>query len=478
MKNLSLYLSAALLFQSTAVTGAEQCVMLGDSLTFAYEAEFGFEVTVPFGDTYGDGFEPEVRNWAEILNDTAYRNNWFDLGARDEIEFAFFYDLLFRHQYNWALPGLKVKELREFITRKTSFSQMIQAGDPILQLLVLFSDLNQSEDFKVVDLEAQIQFSAERLVFFIGGNDIKSVYGGIYDGNPPGAFVADFISDASVILDRVLLLNPNIQIVVVNVPHVGITPDVKATWPTDPVKTERVTAVLRDLNGQLAGLAKNRGLGYADIFTPTLSLLAPGPLCIQGVPFANTGSTSGDLNYVWLNGAYSANFHPNTNAQALIANEIIDAFNSRYGTGIAPLTATETLYGLLEKPTTEIDMPFATWMTCFGLPGHAESDDTDGDGIPAAVEFALGLNPILRDGHKLSSAMVSHAGNPALALVYPIRLPASAHYSLAPASSPDLSTPFVRFAIVPVPETDGLARAVLPLTGGTGFLRLESTITP
>ena len=75
----------------------------------------------------------------------------------------------------------------------------------------------------------------------------------------------------------------------------------------------------------------------------------PAPLCIHGITFENRGSATGALERVWLNGPISANFHPNTNAQAVVANEIIAAFNTRYHTGIAPLTATEMLGGLLKK---------------------------------------------------------------------------------------------------------------------------------
>jgi hypothetical protein len=149
------------------------------------------------------------------------------------------------------------------------------------------------------------------------------------------------------------------------------------------------------------------------------------------------------LDYVWLNGPISANFHPNTNAQAIVANEIIAAFNTRYHTGIAPLTATEMLGGLLKKTTNQIDMTFAAWMTGFGLTGLTGSDDSDGDGVSATVEFALGLNPTLRDSHKITSALVDNNGIPALELAYPIRLPVSSHYALAPASSVDLTSPFI-----------------------------------
>ncbi len=114
------------------------------------------------------------------------------------------------------------------------------------------------------------------------------MYGNIYNGGSPGTFIADLINDAAAILDRMRTLNRNIQIVVVNLPHIGITPDVKSKWPTDPVKTARVTSVMLDINRQLAGLSSARGLGYADIFTPTLSLLGTAPLCVHGMPFFNT----------------------------------------------------------------------------------------------------------------------------------------------------------------------------------------------
>ena len=473
MKPLALCTLSAFLLQAAPVRAAEQCVTLGDSLTFAYEAEFCFDVL-----GYGDGFDPdEVRNWIEILNDQSYRNESFDQGSRKNLVAFLFFRLFFRSEYNWALPGLKIEQLRAFVTGEISIEDLI-AGDTLLAPLLTLSNFSATRDFNINDLETQIETTAERLVFFIGGNDVREVYGGIYNGGSAGSFVADFINDAAEILDRVLVLNPNIQIVVVNVPHIGITPDVKNSWPTDPVKTERVTAVLRDLNQQLAGLATARGLGYADVFTPTLSLLGPALLCIHGIPFFNSGSTTGDLDFVWLNGEYSANFHPNTNAQTLIANEIIDAFNTRYQTGIAPLTATEILADLHGKSAAEIDMPFATWMSNYGLTSLPASDDSDGDGIPASVEFATGLNPTLRDSRKISSAWIDNGGTPALDLSYPIRLPVSSRYSLTPAYSADLTTPFAPFTVLPTTGADGLAHAVLPLSGGKGFMRLESTVGP
>jgi hypothetical protein len=106
------------------------------------------------------------------------------------------------------------------------------------------------------------------------------------------------------------------------------------------------------------------------------------------------------------------------------------------------------------------------------------TDDSDGDGVPAAVEFALGLNPTLRDGHQIITSVVANGGTPALELAYPIRLPASTRYALAPAAATDLTSPFTPFPVPPVPGADGLARARLPLAGTKGFLRLQSAVTP
>lgn len=473
-----------------AAPAAEQIVTLGDSLTFAYEAEFGFEVTVQFQGTFGDNFGPEVRNWIEILHDPAYRNGCFDQGMRDDIvlqtQFVLwpeYENLFFRREYNWAVPGMQIDQLRRFIAGDATALELLGESPsfgPLADALA-FSDFEDS-DFDVANLAIQIKDDdvaedAERLVIFIGGNDINEIYGTIYDGGSAGTFVADFVEDATFIIDWVQGINPNIQIVLANVPHVGITPLVKSTYPSDTLKTGHVTAVLRNLNSQLEMLAASRGIGYADIFSNTLPLLDPAPLCIHGVEFANSGSATGDIDFVWLNGPISANFHPNTSAQTLIANEIIHAFNRKYGAGIAPLTATEMLGGLLSKSTAEIDMPFATWMTCYGLVGLTTTDDSDGDGIPAGLEFALGLNPTLDDAEFVTEGVVNNGGSLEWQIAYPMRLPSSTRYTLTPSQSTTLGG-FTPLSPLPVPGSDGRARASIPITGTKGFLRLEGVVTP
>jgi hypothetical protein len=472
----------AVVFSAAPLPAAEQVVTLGDSLTYAYEGEFCFRVTVPFSGTYGDNMPATVRNWIETLSSTSYRNGSFDQGTRitfvlDFRPFGQRYTLFLRNRYNWSIPGLKIDELRQFVLGEKTFMQILEGDEDFAALATALDaspTFNEETDFNVAEMNAQITGDAERLVLFIGGNDVRTIYGTVYNGGPAGTFEDDFIADAAAILDRVRLLNPGIQIIVVAVPHIGITPDIKASFPTDPVKTGLVTGMLRSLNSRLEALARQKGGGFADIFSPTLSLLDADPYGIHGIAFNNTGSATGDLNSIWLNGEFSANFHPNTNAQAVIANGIIDAFNRRYDTGIAPLTATEILGGLLGKSAAQIDMTFASWATGFGLTGLAQSDDSDHDGIPAAVEFATGLNPTLSDGDKVSSRRVN-SGTPSFELAYPRRLPASPRYTLQATTNSDLSPVFT--PVIPVAGTDGLLRASIPV-GTKGFLRLESTVAP
>ena len=94
------------------------------------------------------------------------------------------------------------------------------------------------------------------------------------------------------------------------------------------------------------------------------------------------------------------------------------------------------------------------------------------------MEFAVGLDPTRHDAWKVSSAVRDFGQGPLLELAYPIRLPVSSRYSLSPAYSYDLTTPFTPIAVLPQSGPDGLARAWLPISADRGFLRLESTLKP
>jgi hypothetical protein len=466
--------ACALLLLSGTLTlpalSGEKVVTIGDSLTFAYEAEFGPSVI-------SDGYGVSSKNWIEILSGntsgTGLRSAWFDLGVRDT--YGLFGSNLFRHEFNWAIPGATASQLRDFVEGSSTFTQIVGQDPTFADVLTFFGITNN--DFALTDLQQQVTSEASRFVYFVGGNDVRGIYQQVYLGNSDGqTFIDDFMADATATIDRLQLWNPTLPGVIVAVPHIGITPDIRLGYPYNPVSTGRVTAVLAKLNARLRALADSRGLGFADIFTPTLRLLDPTkPLTIHGMTFLNAGGDPRfSNNYVWLNGEISANFHPHTNAQAVVANLIIEAFNEKYQSNIPPLTAVEILKNLLGKTDAAIDMTFATWMTGYGLSGRPETDDSDRDGIPAGVEFGLGLDPGYDDSH-----LIRQRWTPAgIELSYTLRLPSTTRVGIDAQTATNLGA----FSnLVPRPTrnaTTGRAHALLPVSGSRGFIRLKSTVAP
>ncbi|MDP0489861.1 MAG: SGNH/GDSL hydrolase family protein [Verrucomicrobiota bacterium JB023] len=473
---LSLILAGAL------AASATELITLGDSLTFAYEATFANEAEIPFDGPIGDGFDPdEVKNWAEILQQL--RGSEFDLGERDTISASisfFTITSFFRQERNWAIPGLKLNPLRRFITGEATILTLLAESEEFSNYAELIenTDFNEAEDFAVGDLNDQIENSDGRLVLFMGGNDVDAIYGTLYDGGSAGTFITDFLADTAAVLTHIQMLNPDLPIALVNVPHVGITPNVKEVYPPDAVKTARVTDFMEELNEGLEDLANSRGIAYADIFTPTRFLLDADPLSVYGVPFTNAateaGATDDDLEFVWLSGDLAQGFHPSTSAQALIANEIIAAFNDKYQATIPALTTNEVLVDLLQREEQEVDMNFTSWAASYSLAGLDAEDDQDGDGIPAALEFGLGLNPLYADRFTLDYSLTPEQ----LTVTYPLRLPSSSHVTVTPQFTDNLADGFQPFDPLPTIGEDQLFRASLPRESPRAFLRVSATLEP
>jgi len=430
-------LATAIVLSYAGSSPGEQVLILGDSLSKEYAIEWLLE-----------GYDDldSIRSWSEILDDR--RNDFFDFGPDVAAVPHPSNPLLPGHRYNWGLPGGKITDFVD-IVRGSSLAERVARSL----------------------LEGYLEDDVERVVIFVGGNDADSVYATAYNTGDISAFTAQFLSDTEEVVDWVLDQNSSLQVVLVNVPHVGATPKVKRENPPDPVLTANATFTFTRLNAGLAQLAEQKDIGYADVFSFTLDLLGPGPFCIQGIPFSNTGTDSGSLDFIWLSGQFAQDFHPNTNGQALVANAIIDAFNDRYGAIIAPLTTEEILEGLLGK---DADVSFQDWLSCFGVSGGA-GDDPDGDGMVSLIEFGLGTNPVVADrGLRFQSGGVEPG------LVFRPRLSGgSSVVDLSVQRSVDL----VDWEDVPrgelVANPDGTFR-VPSIPGGNdrSFLRLRSRLLP
>ena len=367
----ALAISVLLCGQSAA---RETVLVIGDSLSREYQFEF-------------PEFS-EARNWVELL--AVHRPDDFYFGPLKETDLGLIAsacqlfgidhpicdalnedDELERYRYNWAIPTYSAQSYAGDL-----------AGSSIVQGLI--QDLI-NDDFDNVT----------SVVVFLGGNDIDSVYSSVYNGSPGAAanIIARIESDLEDIIDFVLDDTPNMRMVLVNVPHVGATPEVKADHPTDPIKTGRVTTALQTLDANLRALAMSKGIGYADILNLTLDLLPDDPYCLGGIPLINESTEEGDAEYIWLGGDLSQSFHPNTNGQAIVANAIVEGFNEKYNLDAQPLSEAEIVEIL------GLETPLTTWANSFGLPANQRQpeDDPDMDGLNNMIEFALDLDPTRHD---------------------------------------------------------------------------------
>ena len=413
-------------------------MIIGDSLSREYQFEF----------TEFD----EARNWVEILS--TIRPTDFDFGKLRTVDLGFIdssWDIQ-SHAYNWALPTFSADQYNGLL-KDSGLSD------------ILFRQLiNPAYD------------DTERAVIFLGGNDLDRIYNDIYEGRDENnTGVKAIYSDIEDILIEVEGQNSELGIVLVNVPHIGATPDVKSAHPTDAVKTQRVSDAIELLNRQLAKLAAEHNAAFADVYTLTKSLIDPAPLCIGGVPFINEGNDDGDPSYVWLGGSLAANFHPNTNGQSLVAKAIVDAVNEHFSENIAPITDREILESVLKLSPS---MPFDTWAAGFGIPAGQDGtgDDPDGDGVDNLVECALAMHPLRADAQTLPSPSTEVIdGELVLTMRYLPRAQDCPYVSIVPQSSLDLEQ---WTAIEPKAlstAADGTVTVRLPLLSGSLYLRLLVT---
>ena len=335
----------AILLAWTYPGRAEQCLVLGDSLTKEYEAEFpGLFPTNPAA--------WQARNWIEILHQ--HRTDWFDTGTFD----AWADIRATGHAHNWAVPGATTGELKSLLT----------------------NFVNQL--WWVNSLKNHIRFDVERVVIFAGGNDADSYYANLYNGLVGPEVTHTTLSNLQWLVGWVRDLKPSMPIVLMSVPHVGCTPKVQQGYPTDALKTARVTAAMDSLNANLAAWAQTQGIGFVPgVYAMTKALITD-PFRLNGIEFYRVADADARPRYVFSGDG----FHPSTCAHAKIAQMVVQTFNTTFpATPILPLDddyLTTTVLGL------DPNLPFTEWMAAQGLSGPF-TGDSDGDGVPNLIEFAL-----------------------------------------------------------------------------------------
>ena len=400
---------------------AEQCLVIGDSLTKEYEAEF-------------PGLYPnnpaswQARNWIEILHQ--HRTDWFDTGT-----WSVYSDpRLTGHRFNWAFPGATTTDIRNQLGSIYNF-------------------------WWTNTLKSQLRTDVQRVVIFAGGNDADSYYADLYNGAVDASVTSTTLGNLQWILDYVRKVNATIPIVLVSVPHVGCTPKIQAGYPTDPVKTARVTAAMDALNATLAAYAESQNIGFVPGVYDFTKALITQPFRITGIDFYRMADADARTRYTFSGDG----FHPNTCAHTKIAQMVVEAFNARYpSTAITALTddyIITTVLGL------DPNIPLTEWLASQGQSGSF-TDDSNHNGIPNGLEFALeGLTDV-------SSMPRPVVQNGALTMTYRPRAVFTEWGTIQPQSSADL----IQWTDIPAAQTmtnpDGTITVNAALVG-KGFLRLS-----
>ena len=329
-------------------------LVIGDSMSEEYANE------IPFSAPDSNPSNPNTENWVEILDDR--RATHLDFGSD-----GVYPDLrALGFKYNWGFPG----------ATSDFWVDVLNSS---------FWDHPEYLTSKIALLD-QVDNSIDVVVLFVGGNDVSSDYGNLYNNSPSPGLISDFLTHIAFIIDTLRADRTDLPVVLVNVPDVGATPDIQEDHP-DPAKRADATAHIVDLNAQLANLAAEKNVQLVDLFAITARIIEPGPIVIGPVPMIKSYDRENRPNYLFC----KEKFHPASGASALIGNAILDGINTLPGIAITPLTEHEIAAEVLGLQA------YLDWVGTFpGADPNLLADD-DHDGLPSIGEFALQHHPQVFD---------------------------------------------------------------------------------
>lgn len=495
-------IAASIISLLQPAAAVDYLTVIGDSLTKEYQVTFpGLRIPLLGIDVDGiDELNPGARNWAEILHER--RSASFNLGRfRNSVSNPLnpdaYSDLrLLGHEYNWSVPGATSRMLRLLLTDPDS-SELLEDAD-FTDIIVLAADWRNTG----THMRAQLAGGSAASVIWCGGNDLRFgttdpaakvngvqiSYGTIYNGDGTGAgdpapLMNSIRNNIKAMALAMQSANPALPMVVLAVPHVGCAPDVRATWPTDSVRTGRITTALSALNAELQDWTENTlGGAWVDVYSHTVALLNAPSYCLGGVQISNSSDIHPAGAAQSLHNRYIFShdgFHPITSFQAVVAqavqHKLRERWPARFGSTVQ-ITDREIVTSIIGVP---VQTGFDEFMAASGAPAGQRGalHDPDGDGLPNIFEFALSGN----DPWSSRSPVLPEPGAAAGMATLRWR-PLCERNTYAPAvcqQSPDLTA----WTNVPAEQIqnngDGTMTASVPAPGGAPvFLRLKVTAAP
>ncbi len=424
-----------LLLIATARAAPLRILAIGDSLS----EEYTFEV--PFSAPASDPFDSNERNWPELFrkfrpNDATLGPYLSNLGSYPDVRDG-------GHRYNFGVPGYTTSDWID-VLNQSSYNPFTDNAQEFLWYLSRRALIDQLPDVQVV-------------VIFLGGNDLKQDYGGIYNNAKSLAFYDRITSRLGRIHDFVRTRHPLLPIIICTIPNVGATPDIQLRY-RDPVKTAGARARIDTLNQTIIDLAARKTFtGVARIDHLTDRIFDEVPFQLNGTVFTLGGDPENPPDHLFCRD----DFHPATVAQALIANEIIAAVNPLAGTSIPLFSNREIFENLLGLNP---DQPYFDWLAIHPLVKTAMDSDPDHDGFPNIVEMALGTLP-----DRISSPLTG-AWSPFSSLAWTPDPVAARYVELQLEESTDL----VHWQLVPAIRLSGSSATPDPAMP-TSFARLRAS---
>lgn len=433
-------LGTALGLSWTTMHAATEWLAIGDSLTAEYEGipnVPGVEDPTAYAQVTVPSWE--AMSWVEVLG--RLRGDRVDLGEYSTNLLAW-NDLRFSgYENNFAIPGFEASQYEDIVN-----SSWLSHPEYLL--------------FRGTLREA-LKSGVTRVVVWLGSNEFRAQYGYLYDGGDPGPLIQGLSSDVGEVLDFVLGQKAGLEVVLVNLADLGVTPSKREAHP-DPVKRARVTEATMHANEALSALARSRQLPLADVFGPTHRLDTDKEAWVGPVSLMLAAHPDNHPRYYFTR----EGLHPNTVAQVAILNAILEACNEAYDPDVPLIGDGEALALVGLDP----NLPYLDWAAAKGLVLSGMGEDPDQDGWVNVVEYAMGLDPTRSDP---SPVQTKTGPGPVLEILFTTDPARSRHVQVHARTSVDLRGWIDLAAGMVTDLGEGRRRLEMPADESHRFVRLD-----